>query len=31
VVTGHADPFYRAAALAAGAAGFVTKDDPDEV
>jgi DNA-binding NarL/FixJ family response regulator len=31
VVTGHADPFYRAAALAAGAVGFVTKDDPDEV
>jgi len=31
VVTGHADPFYRAAALAAGATGFVTKDDPDEV
>lgn len=31
VVTGHADPFYRAAAFAAGAAGFVTKDDPSEV
>ena len=31
VVTGHVDPFYRAAAFAAGAACFVTKDDPDEV
>lgn len=31
VITGHADPFYRAAALTAGAVGFVTKDDPDEV
>jgi DNA-binding NarL/FixJ family response regulator len=31
VVTGHTDQFYRAAALAAGAAGYVTKDDPDEV
>jgi len=31
VVTGHIDPFYRAAAFAAGAAGFVIKDDPDEV
>lgn len=31
VITGHIDQFYRAAALAAGAAGYVTKDDPDEV
>lgn len=31
VVTGHADPLYRAEALKAGAAGYVTKDDPDEV
>lgn len=31
VITGHIDPFYRVAAFAAGAAGFVTKDDPDEV
>lgn len=31
VITGHTDQFYRAAALAAGAAGYVTKDDPDEV
>ncbi len=31
VVTGHTEPFYRTAALAAGAAGYVTKDDPDKV
>lgn len=31
VVTGHTDRFYRTAAFAAGAAGFVTKDDPNEV
>lgn len=31
VVTGHSDPMYRLAALTAGAAGYVTKDDPDNV
>ena len=31
VVTAHADPFYQKAALEAGAAGFVTKDSPEEV
>ena len=31
VLTGHSEPFHRAAALAAGAWGFVTKDEPDEV
>ena len=31
VVTGHTDPLYRAAAAEAGAAGYVTKDDPNEV
>lgn len=31
VVTGHVDPSYELAASAAGAAGFVTKDDPDRV
>ena len=31
VVTGHVDPLYRAAAREAGAAGYVTKDDPDEI
>ena len=31
VLTGHVDVFYRKAALAAGAVGFVTKDDADEV
>lgn len=31
VVTGHVDPVYRAAAQAAGAAGFVVKDDPAAV
>lgn len=31
VVTGHTDGLYRAAAEAAGATGYVTKDDPDEV
>ena len=31
VVTGHTDPLYRAAAATAGAAGYVTKDDPDGV
>lgn len=31
VVTGHSDPLYQSAALAAGAAGYITKDDPDAV
>lgn len=31
VVTGHTEGFYRTSVLAAGAAGYVTKDDPDEV
>ena len=31
VVTGHTDPLYRTAVAAAGAAGYVTKDDPNEV
>lgn len=31
VVTGHSDSMYRLAALAAGAAGYVTKDDPEAV
>ena len=31
VVTGHTDPIYKAAAKGAGAVGFVTKDDPNEV
>ena len=31
VVTGHSDTLYKHAALAAGAAGFITKDNPDEV
>ena len=31
VVTGHVHPVYRAAAEAAGAAGFVVKDDPSAV
>lgn len=31
VVTAHADELYRHSALAAGASGYVTKDDPDEV
>lgn len=31
VVTGHSDPIYRAAAIAVGAIGYVTKDDPDAV
>lgn len=31
VVTGHSDRLYRKAASAAGATGYVTKDDPDEV
>ncbi len=31
VLTGHVDAFYKKAALAAGAIGFVTKDDADEV
>lgn len=31
VVTGHIEDGYRVAALAAGAVGFVTKDDPDEI
>ena len=31
VVTGHTDPIYRSAAEGAGAARFVTKDDPDEI
>lgn len=31
IVTGHADTGYELAANKAGATGFVTKDDPDEV
>ncbi len=31
VVTGHVDPLYQQAAIGAGAKGYVTKDDPDEV
>ena len=31
VVTTHVENHYRIAALAAGAVGFVVKDDPDEV
>ena len=31
VVTGHTDPLYRTAAAEAGAAGYVTKDDPSSV
>jgi DNA-binding NarL/FixJ family response regulator len=31
VVTGHNDPMYEAAALSAGAAGYVTKGDPEAV
>jgi len=31
VVTGHTDPIYRAAAESAGAVGYVTKDDPNDI
>ena len=31
VVTGHTDPLYESSALLVGAAGYVTKDDPDAV
>ena len=31
VVTGHSDTLYQHAALAAGAVGFISKDNPDEV
>lgn len=31
VISAHAEPFYKTAALEAGAIGFVTKGDPDEI
>ena len=31
VVTGHTDPIYREAAESAGAVGYVTKDDPNDI
>ena len=31
VITGHSDTLYQHAALAVGAAGFIAKDNPDEV